>query len=252
MNSSELLWPELSATADLPPGVVRVWASPLSVTEDFRNRLLGVLSPEERLRAERFRFDRHRHRFLAGRGILRTLLGGQLQCNAADLQFALSPKGKPALGGPFENSGLHFNVAHAVDLLLVAITRLGPVGVDVEPLRELKDAGDLVKRFFSPRESERFHALRREEQPAAFFNLWTRKEAWLKATGEGIAGGLDRVEVTFEAGEPARVISIAGDVELATCWTLEALQPAVEWAGAVAIRASPRCFEHGKFSAGLQ
>jgi 4'-phosphopantetheinyl transferase len=111
------------------------------------------------------------------------------------------------------------------------------VGVDVERIRTLSDAEGVAGRFFSERESNGLKALSANQRPAAFFNLWTRKEAWLKATGDGIGGGLNQVEVTFEADEPARLISLFGNAESARDWSLIALNPAPEFVGALAVPA---------------
>lgn len=155
----------------------------------------------------------------------------------AALRFDYSSNGKPALAGEFVGAGVHFNLAHSEDLALVAVTRIGMVGVDVERVRVTKDADELVSRFFSPRESELFRKVPTEEKPAAFFNLWTRKEALLKATGEGITRSLSLVEVSFLPGEAARLQAVAGDTAKTKEWTLRELSPAPEFAGAVAIQA---------------
>ena len=137
---------------------------------------------------------------------------------------------------------IHFNLAHSGDLALLAITRVGPVGIDVERIREVKDAADLVARFFCARENELFQRLPAIEKPGAFFNLWTRKEALLKATGEGIGKALSEVEVSFLPGEPASLVSIAGDTDRAARWSLHELTPAAGYVGAVAIEAqNVRC-----------
>ena len=122
-------------------------------------------------------------------------------------------------------------------LALLAVTRTGPVGIDLERIRTIKDADDLVGRFFSPRENDAFQKLPPEQKPTAFFNLWTRKEAWLKATGEGIAHSLARLEVSFLPGEPAQLFSIQGSAEKAAAWSLHHLVPAKGFAGALAIKA---------------
>jgi 4'-phosphopantetheinyl transferase len=122
---------------------------------------------------------------------------------------------------------------------LLAVTQLGPVGVDVECIRPIKNVEDLVARFFSRRENEMFQKLPSEKRPAAFFNLWTRKEALLKATGEGIAGGLDRVEVSFLADEPARLLALPENTGEAERWSLSELLPASGFCGAVAIQSKP-------------
>ncbi|HYG35495.1 MAG TPA: 4'-phosphopantetheinyl transferase superfamily protein, partial [Clostridia bacterium] len=125
--------------------------------------------------------------------------------------------------------------SHSEDLALVAVTRAGMVGVDVERVRPIEDADELVARFFSPREAETFKGLPLDQKPVAFFNLWTRKEAWLKATGEGISRSLHRVEVSFLPGEPAQLQSLPEDLTQNKSWALHDLAPAHGYAGALAV-----------------
>lgn len=199
---------------------VRVWVLPLKLAPDPLARAQRLLAPDEAERADRFTFQDGRHRAIAGRGQLRAILGRCLGADPAALQFAYGPRGKPALAGPWSGAGWHFNLAHSGDLALLAVTRSGPVGVDVERIRPVTDASRLVSRFFSRREDAAFRALSEDQKPAAFFRLWTRKEAWLKATGEGIAESLGQVEVSFLPGEPARLLGLPGGPEVLSRWRL--------------------------------
>jgi 4'-phosphopantetheinyl transferase len=236
-TAETIQWP---ARADAPPlagDEIHVWATTLSVPPESLEDFAAILSPDEKERARKFKFDKHRNRFIAGRGALRKILGQYLRTDPADLRFVHLANGKPALDESFAGAGIHFNLAHSEDLALVAVTRLGMVGVDVECIRPVKDMDELVARFFSSRESEAFQKVPADKKPAAFFNLWTRKEALLKATGEGITRSLSLVEVSFLLGEPARLVAISGDVEKAAGWSLRELSPATGFTGAVAIQA---------------
>jgi len=168
---------------------------------------------------------------------MRATLARYLEVSAAKLDFCYSPPGKPALSSAFDHARLHFNLAHSGDLALLAVTRIGPIGVDVERIRPVKDAADLVARFFCARENESFQRLPPDRKPSAFFNLWTRKEALLKATGEGIGKSLNEVEVSFLPGDPARLLSIAGDPEKAAAWSLHDLAAPDGFVAALAIQA---------------
>ncbi|HEY2084249.1 MAG TPA: 4'-phosphopantetheinyl transferase superfamily protein [Verrucomicrobiae bacterium] len=239
MNSTAetIQWP---ARADAPPlagNEIHVWATTLSTSAQGLEDFAAILSPDEKERARKFKFDKHRNRFIAGRGALRKILGQYLRADAVDLRFVHLTNGKPALAESFESAGIHFNLAHSDELALVAVTRLGMVGVDVECIRPVKDMDELVARFFSPRENEAFQKVPEDKKPAAFFNLWTRKEALLKATGEGITRSLSLVEVSFLPGEPARLVAISGDTAKAAEWGLQELSPATGFTGAVAIQA---------------
>jgi 4'-phosphopantetheinyl transferase len=226
---------------------IHVWASPLTVTANALANLHATLSSEEKSRAEKFKFDQHRNRFIAGRGLLREILGRYLQISPGKLDFNYSENGKPAFAPGFPSAGIHFNLAHSDDLALIAITRIGPVGVDVECVRPIKNVDELVARFFSPRENKAFQNLPADAKPTAFFNLWTRKEALLKATGEGITRSLSLVEVSFLPGDPARLLAVSGDPAEASEWTLHDLSPATGFTGAVAIQAQDTSISCGRW-----
>jgi 4'-phosphopantetheinyl transferase len=229
-------WPLPPANPQLAGNEIHVWATSLAVEPAVLEKLAHTLAPDEQERAQRFKFDLHRNRYLAGRGALRAILAQYLATNPAQLRFDYLANGKPVLAGEFASAGIHFNLAHTGDLALVAVTRMSLVGVDVEWVRPVKDVDHLVARFFSRREDELFQKVPVEEKPAAFFNLWTRKEALLKATGEGITRSLSLVEVSFLPGEPARLLAISGDAKAAQQWEMREFAPTQGFVGAVAIQ----------------
>jgi 4'-phosphopantetheinyl transferase len=235
MAPNDILWPLPPNPVPLAANQVHVWAAHLDLRPGALTRLAHFLSEEEHGRAARFRFERHRNRFIAARGVLRSILATHLDCAPGELQFQYGANGKPALTGRFAETSLFFNLAHSDDLALIAITRLGPIGVDVEFVRPMADAGELVARFFSPRESARFETVPADQKDAAFFNLWTRKEAWLKATGDGIGHLLNRVEVTFLPDEPAQLLALPEKPGLSRNWILRELSPAHGFVGALAL-----------------
>jgi 4'-phosphopantetheinyl transferase len=155
--------------------------------------------------------------------------------DARSLEFAYGPHGKPELAGDFSDCGLRFNLAHCENLALIALIRGEKIGVDLERIRILPDMGELVARFFSPRENAVFQSLPVEQQPEAFFNLWTRKEAWLKATGEGISRYLGEVEVVFLPGDAAQLLSLPECIAPQGQWSLCDLRPTGEFAAAIAV-----------------
>ena len=214
---------------------VHLWSLSLSLPPAALAQAASLLAPSEAERAARFRFEGGRERAIAGRGQLRAILGRCLGAEPAGLEFSYGPRGKPALAGVWSGSGWHFNLAHSSDRALLAVTRSGPVGVDVERIRPLREVGPAVSRFFSPRESAAFQALVAEQKPEAFFRLWTRKEAWLKATGEGITESLDRVEVSFLPGEPAQLLSLPGGAAALSGWRLHDFDPGPGFAAALAV-----------------
>ena len=241
-------WAACSSVPQLAGGDIHVWAAPLNIASGRLERFAATLSSDENERAGRFRFERHRRRFIAGRSILREVLGQYVQAKPAALRFTYSNNGKPSLAADSTNAPVHFNLAHSDDLLLIAVTRIGEIGVDVERIRSIKEMDELVARFFSVRETEAFQKVPPDEKPGAFFNLWTRKEALLKATGEGITRSLSLVEVSFLPGELARLLAISGDASKAVQWKLRELSPAPGFTGAFAVQAediSLRCVRWG-------
>ena len=183
----------------LGPPDIHVWTFSLDVSPSVLIVLEGFLSPAEIERARRFVSDQHRNRFKAGRGIMRILLSRYVREEPGKLEFNYGPHGKPFLAGAFAQSQLHFNLAHAERLALLAVARGGPIGVDLEKIRPITEADQLATDFFPSLESDALRNLPPEEKAAAFLNLWTRKEAVLKAEGRGL-GNLPHEK------EPARSI----------------------------------------------
>lgn len=235
MPALSIDWPPPPAELRLKSKDVHVWAVPLDLAPEGILGLASLLSPDERERAEQFRLPHLRNRFIAARGNLRALLGRYLQRDPAALNFEYSSRGKPALEAKGEQE-LHFNLAHSHDLELIAVTHVAPVGVDVERIRPMRDADKFAERFFSAREAETFRNVPVVEQDAVFFSLWTRKEAWLKATGDGISESLSKFEVTFLPQDAPRVWAISGDAAAGAAWSLCALNPASGFVGALAIQ----------------
>ena len=195
----------------------------------------ALLSPDEAARAARFATEELRARCVLRRGLLRHLLGRVLGRDPATLAFAYGPMGKPSLPG-----GPAFNLADCKDHVLIAIAPHETVelGVDVERLRRLSDATGIAERFFAPEERDAFAALPEALRDEAFLNGWTRKEAFIKATGQGLSTPLDRFAVELVPGRPARLLSLDGALEAgrATDWSLFDLRPAPGLVGALAVR----------------
>jgi 4'-phosphopantetheinyl transferase len=202
MLGDERPWPCVLSEPQLLPADVQVWAAWLDVSSERLAALRSALSPEEGERARRFISDRDRGRFVAARGLLRSILSSCLGTEPRKLQFAYSAKGKPSVGGSHAGAGLQFNLAHSGALGVFAVARQGLVGVDVEELRAIPDLAGLAARCFTARESALVNSVSGDEQATQFFKLWTRKEAWLKASGEGIAGALKTLDVLCLPGEP--------------------------------------------------
>lgn len=213
-----------------------LWIGPLDLSSSRLAEFETTLTPHELDRAYRFRLEEHQHRYIAAHGWLRSVLAGYLAQSPDALEFVLTPKGKPSLSPSSNQSGLRFNLAHSENLAAIAICKDCDVGVDIEKVRAIPDAGDLVRRFFSHNESVTFNSLPEDQRPAAFFNLWTRKEAWLKATGEGIAHMLNQVEVSFLPGDPVRLLNLPAGYGGELAWSLHAINPRPDIVVAVAAK----------------
>ena len=231
--SANQLAPPGPAPTSRRPAIIHVFSASLTLTPERVEKLAGTLSPDEQARASHSNRESCPppfHRRARHPAHCSWLLLGLPDRRA--LRSTFSPRGKPSLAG---TRALHFNLAHSGDLALIAVTRLCPLGVDVEHLRAVNDAEAIARPLFFPARKRR--AARRclpALKTAAFFNLWTRKEAWLKATGEGIGDSLHEVEVSFQPGEPARLVSLFGNAAATRLWTLCALDPAEEFIGALA------------------
>jgi 4'-phosphopantetheinyl transferase len=203
----------------------------LAATDD----LAQCLSDAERLRAGRFVFERDHRRFIAGRAQLRHHLAQRLGTHAELVELDYGPRGKPRLAGSFAESRLRFNVSHCGDVALYAFACGREVGVDVEAVREMRDADAIAAGFFSRRENEAYLALDPSERPLGFFRCWTRKEAFIKALGDGLHYPLDAFDVSLAPGEPARILRV-GEVAGSACgWTLHDVDPGLESRFAAAV-----------------
>lgn len=214
---------------------VHVWRASLEQPAARVHQLVQTLSDDERIRAERFRFDRDWRRFIVGRGVLRTILGHYLGVEPGQLQFRYGSRGKPYLAGEFGNCALQFNLAHSHELALYAFTYGREIGIDLEYIRSMPDAEQIGARFFSMRENAALGVFPRSQKLEAFFNCWTRKEAYLKATGDGLARPLDQFDVSLSPGEPARLLHVEGDVQETARWSLQALAPACGYVATLAV-----------------
>ncbi|MBN1978022.1 MAG: 4'-phosphopantetheinyl transferase superfamily protein [Anaerolineae bacterium] len=212
---------------------VHVWCASLEQPAERVHRLARTLSADETSRAERFRLERDRRRFVVARGVLRAILGRYLGIDPSQLRFSYGEHGKPGLSAGFGDDTLRFNLAHSHELALYAFTRGREVGADLEYVRPLPDAGEIAAGFFSRRESAELEGIPDCRKPEAFFSYWTCKEAYVKAAGGGLARALDRVEISLAPG-PARLLSVAGVPEEAARWSLRTLNPATGYVAAIA------------------
>jgi 4'-phosphopantetheinyl transferase len=201
------------------PNEVHVWAGSLGCPGPVVQRLRALLSEDEQARADRYRFERDRSRYVVGRAQLRCLLSRYLTVAPAELHFEYGAYDKPALTG----CKLRFNLAHSGPVVLYALTCAGEVGVDVE-LEGTNLAGErLAERFFSATEVASLRSLPRSERPRAFLRCWTRKEAFVKARGDGLQLALDSFDVSLAPGQPVAVMRTGWSKSEPTEWRLSDL-----------------------------
>lgn len=184
--------------------------------------LASLLSEAERARAGRFRVPGLAGRYTVAHARLRQILAAQLGTEPGALQFAAGPHGKPELAGAFAGSGLRFNLSHSAALGLVGWTRGRDIGVDVEAWRGMRDEAALVRRYFSPVEIAAYEASPADARTEVFFNLWTRKEAYVKAVGRGLGLPLDSFDVSPGKGQEARLLRPSSAIEDPRHWSLAA------------------------------
>lgn len=223
----------------LEKGQVHIWTASLDQPGPDPLMFPWILSPDERDRADRFVREDDRKRFMACRGILRILLGRYLNIPAGAVTFAYGAAGKPMLAPSFGNSAPRFNVAHSAGLALYAFSRDHEVGADIERVRAFPNLDNVAERSFSRKEMRVFGALPEgEDRTRAFYNGWTRKEAVVKALGDGLSRPLDSIEVSLAEGRPARLIAMEGEEKEARKWSLLDVRPAPDYAGALAVKST--------------
>jgi 4'-phosphopantetheinyl transferase len=230
--------------------VVQLWRVQLDADAKL-DQLAATLSEDERARAARFVFERDRRRFVSARAALRSIIASRTDIPARKLQFEYASRKKPALAPWCRAADLRFNLSHAQGVALIGLTHGHELGVDVEQVRALDDTEALVAREFSQGERGVFAAVPVAERSEAFFRAWVRKEAYLKATGEGLHRPLADVEVTFTPHEAARLLAVSGDVSISQRWSMVSLAPSPGYVGALVAEApAVRVVLHGFDDAG--
>ena len=211
--------PSLAGSFQLVSGEVHSWCASLDVLPATSARLYATLSLEERHRSARFRFERDQQRFIAAHGVLRELLGRYLQTQPGRISYVHNAFGKPDLSPEF-GGRLKFNLSHSAGLALVAIAADADIGVDVEYIRTQPDDAEIARCFFSTAEADQLLSLPNHLYAEAFISCWTKKEAYLKACGNGLT-------------VPLNVAS--ADIAPAKRWSFFSLQPAPGYIGTLAI-----------------
>jgi 4'-phosphopantetheinyl transferase len=212
---------------------IHVWVLRIRASNALASRLEAVLAAEELHRADRFHFEHLRQSFVITHGAVRHLLAGYVRMAPKNIRFRYGLRGKPAIE---QSEGIEFNLTHSGELALAAVSLGCPVGIDVERLRPLEDMQTIAEHFFCPDEADEIMSLPLDQRELAFFTCWTRKEAYIKALGDGLHVPLDRFRVTVRPNEDARLVRVTDEPTAPEEWNLEDLRVSQEYAAALAYR----------------
>ncbi len=215
---------------------VHVWRASLDLPSSQIDELALTLSDDERVRAARYRFQRDRRRFIAARGTLRSLLGRYLELAPGRLALHHQKNGKPTLANQLGGKQVQFNLSHAHERVVYAFAMERLVGIDIEYLPRSIEYQPLAQRFFSAREVAMFNSVPEPLRKVAFFNGWTRKEAFVKATGEGLGRALDQFDVSLVPGEVACLLNVEACPEEANRWAMSVLDVGPDYIGALVVQ----------------
>jgi 4'-phosphopantetheinyl transferase len=219
LNISEPLF-ELKSLLSLQENEVQLWRADLDALAPHESRWQQILSADEQKRAARFHFAKDRQHFAAARAILRIILGGYLGVDPVGIDFRYSQREKPSLGADYAESGIRFNVSHSRGVALYAFARRIELGVDVECINREIEVESIARRFFSAFEQQQLLNFAPGERAEAFFRCWTRKEAYIKATGDGLSLPLSEFDVSLRQGEKDCLIATRPDRGEAKQWLL--------------------------------
>ena len=223
---------------------VQLWRVDLEAVRAEEARWQEVLSSDERNRAARFHFPHDRQRFVASRAWLRTILAGFLEIDARDLRFSYSKKDKPFVGPAHADSGITFNMSHSGGIALYAFARRREIGVDVEQIRSNFDIEPIARQFFSVLEQQQLAALPEDSRPDAFFRCWTRKEAYIKAVGDGLSLPLSQFDVSLESWGTNALLATRPDSSEAGQWRLREVPAGAGYSAALCVRGQDWKLKH--------
>ena len=228
MNDPRVARPALSL------GEVHVWTARLADEHHATADLLRILSREERTQAAQFSFERDRMRFIQAHGIVLQILSNYLDADAATLIFARTHHGKPYLIPRANDPHLEFSVSRSSNCCMLAVQLDHSIGIDIEKVRDLPQAIDIVQSYFTPVESKALSALRGAARRDAFFALWTHKEAMVKGLGISLAAHLGRIEFDLDPIGGLRLVAWDRDQSVAQKWSVVRLDPAPGYVAAIA------------------
>jgi len=228
---------------------VHVWDARVSAFAERENDLRATLDDAELQHADRFRFARDRTQYVVAHGLVRRLLGRYLGRPASALRFIIGPYGQPALDEPAARPALEYNLSHSGDIVLIAVARGRAVGVDVERWADDIVYDELAEYCFSPAERAELSAASHDDKAAAFFAGWTRKEAYIKATGVGVMLGLDYFDVSLAPGAAAALLADRRPSAFTERWMMRDIELEPRYSAAVVAAGHNWQVRHGSLGA---
>ena len=224
-------WRRLNGTPNLNEDSLHIWFVSLRQSDAQAAKMYTLLSEDERERVQKFCIDRARKHYCISRGSLRTILGRYTDNNPSAVRFNYSEFGKPSI----DSEHIQFNVSHSGDVALIGVTKKHEIGIDVELIRNVKNASSIVMRYFSPRERSHYQCVPATEKLLAFYNGWTRKEAFTKAVGQGLYFPLDSFDVSLIPGQPSQLLSVREPSFSSHHWRIDSFTPTAGYKAAIAV-----------------
>jgi 4'-phosphopantetheinyl transferase len=239
MTTSNLTWQPFPAAPHLASGNIHIIRICLKINAERLETFWPLLSVAEQQRAERFHFENNRAQYVISHGRLRQLLGICLHTQPADIQFVTNDYGKPQLDPAIHATPLYFNLSHSHEMALIAIGSHESIGIDIEHLSRTIDEYEIAKRFFATDEYEALLAIAPAQKRLAFFNCWTRKEAYVKANGFGLSQELTNFSVNCDPEVPAKLLRVAPGTTTREAWQLLSFSPQENYIAALACTPIP-------------
>jgi len=228
-----MIWQNSIVPFSLKTQEVDVWKVSKQIHEDRLEQYWSVLNTEERERALKFRFEKDRNCAIIARGVLRNLLSNYTGLKPENIHFEFGSNGKPAI---CQHTPIQFNVSHSTDAIVFGFTKSYILGIDVECTEDDLDVENVAKSFFSETEVHSLLKLDQAYHKQAFYNCWTRKEAFIKAEGSGLSFPLKEFSVSLASSAEAELLETRWNKKEKEKWTLTAFTPAENYIGALAIK----------------
>lgn len=235
MDTTQTTWTTWRARTALQENEIHLWRIPLDQPAHVSNHLKTTLSLDEMQRANRFYTQQLRDQWTIARGSLRRLLSLYLEVKPEDIRFSTNEYGKPAIERPAHGQRLQFNLSHSADIALYAFMYDRSIGVDVEQMRVDVDYEAVAQYHFSPVENQILCTIPQKKRLQAFYHCWTRKEAYIKARGAGLAISLDQFDVSFQPERPAALLASREDPYEVARWSFRDIQAGARYAGALVV-----------------